>query len=313
MQDIVGPSRTSNQSVPPSITSQSTSTSYYGTYLPHHLINYLEPSVESESDPEQETLSAASDYDPAPSQHRSRSRGSALAITTPDSPTSKSKRCQCPPEFKNLVKQLLNESNHNIERFQLFVAGMNMGIHRMCRSDLRNFAKHSISLLNNVTSEEIISRARLAFEHRASLDQFRNTNYAWFARSAREIAPAELLEPFRFPSNIKPEFTFNAFAIVERFAGHHAAQRWDRDGNLLISNLLNYIREDRKLYEMIGQEFDMYEIQMGFIESRGGNAILKHTRQIQGGTKSSGMKDIYCIKMSQNSRTQSRRLQLRIL
>jgi hypothetical protein len=35
---------------------------------------------------------------------------------------------------------------------------MNMGIHRMCRSDLRNFAKHSISLLNNVTSEEIISR-----------------------------------------------------------------------------------------------------------------------------------------------------------
>jgi len=129
---------------------------------------------------------------------------------------------------------------------------------------LTQAAKEVIWLQNllkdlGMTSEEIISRARLAFEHRASLDQFRNTNYGWFARSAREIAPAELLEPFRFPSNIKPEFTFNAFAIMERFAGHNAAQKWDRDGNLLIPNLLNYIREDRRLYEMIGQEFDMYE------------------------------------------------------
>jgi len=258
MQDIIGSSRTPNPSVLASITSYHTSTSYNGTYFPCHPINYLDSFVESGSDSEQETLSVASDYTPAPSHQRSKTRSSELAITS-DSPTSKSKRCQCPTEFKNLVKQLLNDSNHNIERFQLFVAGMNMGIHKMCRSDLRNFVKHSISLLTNITSEEIISRARLAFEHRASLDQFRNINYAWFARSAREIAPAELLEPFRFPSNIKPEFTFNAFAIMERFAGHNAALRWDRDGNLLIPNLLNYIREDRRLYEMIGQEFDMYE------------------------------------------------------
>ena len=257
MQDIIGPSRSTNPSVQLSITSHYTSTFYNGTHFPYHPINYIDASVASGSDSEQDTLSAASDYNSAPST--SRTCGSAPAITTTNSPTFKSKRCQCPPELKNLVKQLLNESNHNIERFQLFVAGMNIGIHKMCRADLRNFVKHSISLLNNVTSQEIISRARLAFEHRASLDQFRNTNYGWFARSAREIAPAELLEPFRFPSNIKPEFTFNAFAIMERFAGHNAAQRWDRDGNLLIPNLLNYIREDRRLYEMIGQEFDMYE------------------------------------------------------
>lgn len=229
----------------------------HSMYSVQSLINYLDtPSPrESEADTtpeipdliEQQSSGNETDPDddstsPPP---RSKSRGPA--------------RCKCPPELKTLTTQLLNGSNNNIARIQLFVAGINLGIHRMCRSDLRNFVKHSISLLNNVSSEEIISRARLAFEHRASLDQFRNTNYSWFARSAREIALAELLEPFRFQSNTNPDFTFDALAVMERFAGHNAAQQWDRDGNLLIPNLLNYIRQDRQLYEMIGQEFDMYE------------------------------------------------------
>lgn len=121
-------------------------------------MNYLDPSVESDPDSEQDISVTETDYDSSSSQRHSRSSPMAT-------PTTKSKRCQCPPEFKILIKQLLNESNHNIERLQLFIAEMNLGIHRMCRSDLRNIAKHSISLLNNVTSEEIISRARLAFKH----------------------------------------------------------------------------------------------------------------------------------------------------
>jgi hypothetical protein len=256
MQDIIRPPETVGHSVPPHVGSNPTPIPEDGTHSALSLINYLEIT----GTPEPST--AAEIPPPEPTNQQSSGDETDADYESTPPPRSKSKsgnQCKCPPELKTLTKKLLTGSNQSIDRIQFFVAGINLGIHRMCRSDLRNFAKHSISLLNNVTSDEIISRARLAFEHRANLDQFRNANYAWFARGAREIAPAELLEPFRFPANTNTNFTFNAFAIMERFAGLHAAQRWDRDGNLLIPNLLSYIREDRKLYEMIGQEFDMYE------------------------------------------------------
>jgi hypothetical protein len=105
----------------------------------------------------------------------------------------------------------------------------------------------------------MITRARLTFQHRADLDTFRNTNYTWFERSVRDIAASELLEPFRFTAKPTTGFTFNAFAVMERIAGPGSWQKWQQDGNLLVPNLLSYLRSDSRLYNMIGKEFEMYE------------------------------------------------------
>jgi len=136
---------------------------------------------------------------------------------------------------------------------------MNLGIHRMCHSDLRNFVKLSIGLRNNVSAEEIINRACLAFQHRGTLNEYRNTHYTWFDHTVRDIAPAELLEPFRFTANTNTEFTFNSLTVMDRIAGINASHNWDETGNLIAFNLLAYISEDFKLYHQIEQEFNMYE------------------------------------------------------
>ena len=225
-------------------------TAYYPRYYdsPNH------PPASNEMDSDY----APSIPDPPPQPRRSgRTTGNSTNLKEP---VTKRKRnsCTCPPEFKILISDL-RLVKHNLERVQLFVNGMNLGIHRMCHNDLRNFVKLSIGLNTNAKAEEIMSRARLAFQHRGTLDQYRNDNYAWFNRSVREIAPAELLEPFRFISNTNPEFTFEPLAIIDRIAGIHTTRIWEEMGNLIVSGLLSYIYEDSKLYHMIAQEFDIYQ------------------------------------------------------
>jgi hypothetical protein len=56
-----------------------------------------------------------------------------------------------------------------------------LGIQTLCHTHLRNFVKKSIGLLNNVNIDTILSRARLAFQHRENLNSFRNTNYSTLA------------------------------------------------------------------------------------------------------------------------------------
>lgn len=48
-------------------------------------------------------------------------------------------------------------------------------------------------------------------------------------------------------------------AIINRIAGVNASKIWDETGNLITTNLLSYISEDSKLYDLIGQEFEMFE------------------------------------------------------
>src|ERR1700738_1598767 len=225
-------------------------TAYYPRYYdsPNH------PPASNEMDSDY----APSIPDPPPQPRRSsRTTGTSTNLKEP---VTKRKRnsCTCPLEFKILISDL-HLVKHNLERVQLFVNGMNLGIHRICHNDLRNFVKLSIGLNTNAKAEEIMSCARLAFQHRGTLDQYRNDNYAWFNRSVREIAPAELLEPFRFISNTNPEFTFEPLAIIDRIAGIHATRIWEEMGNLIVSGFLSYIYEDSKLYHMIAQEFDIYQ------------------------------------------------------
>ena len=118
---------------------------------------------------------------------------------------------------------------------------MNLGIHHMCHSDLRNFVKLFIGLLNNINTDEIINHAQLTFHHCGTLEQYRNIHYTWFDRTVRDIAPAELLEPFRFTSHTYNDFTFNPLAIIDYIAGPNASKTWDETGNLIASNLLSYI------------------------------------------------------------------------
>ena len=78
----------------------------------------------------------------------------------------------CTPEFKILLKDI-RAATANIE---LFVVAMRLVINRMCHFDLRKFIKQTVGLLNNVLREDMISRAQQIYEHRANLDEFRNTN-----------------------------------------------------------------------------------------------------------------------------------------
>ena len=168
------------------------------------------------------------------------------------------KNCTCPLKLRLLMKNL-DTAATNLVGIQFFVRGMNMGIKDMCHMDLRKFVKKSIGLLNNVTADTMISRARSVFLNRNHLNRFRNIHSSWFERSARDIAPAELLEPFRFNPVPEKKFTFNHLAVLERLAGPHAYETWLRDGSLIVPNLLQYITTDPELFQMIGKEFNMYE------------------------------------------------------
>ena|SRR2546423_678846 len=134
------------------------------------------------SDPESDTYYSEeleSNYETTSSITQSNCTGYSIRSHNSVPPISsqlKRKRCTCPPEFKILLSDL-RSIKHNIEQVQFFSNGMNLGIHQMCHSDLRNFIKLSIGLLNNINADEIINHAQLTFQHCGTWEQYRNIHY----------------------------------------------------------------------------------------------------------------------------------------
>ena len=83
--------------------------------------------------------------------------------------------------------------------------------------------------------------------------------YEWFRINGRPPHEADSMGPFKHAGVGYREFTFDRKVVWERFAGAGAMERFLKDGNIVVSKLLDWIVLEAELIEMVDTEFKMYQ------------------------------------------------------
>ncbi|KAI9748266.1 MAG: gamma-tubulin [Chaenotheca gracillima] len=167
--------------------------------------------------------------------------------------------CSCPEQFKKSLRAGGKASSPRFDNAQeeenelkLIGTTVKLGLHKLCHAHLRLLASDAGGLKNNLAGNILRKRLNCVWQCREDLNRLKKEQCIWF----RASTPVPL---YRFMPRPTPAFHFSARLIFERFAGAGTWTQWKQDGTIIIPKFFSHLVDDRELFQMIEDEFDMYQ------------------------------------------------------
>jgi Phytanoyl-CoA dioxygenase (PhyH) len=116
---------------------------------------------------------------------------------------------------------------------------------------------------SNLDRRNMIERVDAVWNGRNNVDELVRSDqtYRWFRKAGRPAHKDDGLGPFRFRAFKEVGgrgFGFDDSVIWKRFAGEGGKERFESDGNVVVSGLFDWIVKDEELMGMVSVEFEMY-------------------------------------------------------
>ncbi|KAL9631113.1 MAG: hypothetical protein Q9204_004386 [Flavoplaca sp. TL-2023a] len=138
-----------------------------------------------------------------------------------------------------------------------------------------------------LTSESLKSRLEDVYRARGWIYKLKagQKTYRWFRRSNRPTRLADTLGVYRIRPITLPTFTFNPQAILRSLNLDWVISQFQEDGNVLINCIFTYLFDDKRLWDLLSEEFDMYDWHLRKIGGRQNlgwlrNALYTQVQQI---------------------------------
>ena len=128
----------------------------------------------------------------------------------------------------------------------------------LCRSHLRRLAS-CVGLKNNMTTTLLVERLRTVRQSQDQVTALSHDRPNWFRKPRRPAPTSDQRLLYRFaprPWTADPP-RLDAAALLQRFAGAKAPQTWDREGNLVVRGVFDYL-DSPDILGHIDAEFAMY-------------------------------------------------------
>ncbi|KAI4276923.1 MAG: hypothetical protein LQ337_002170 [Flavoplaca oasis] len=141
--------------------------------------------------------------------------------------------------------------------------------------------------MKSLTSDSLKQRLEDVYRARGRIYELKagQKTYRWFRRSNRPTRLADTLGVYRIRPMPSPRFTFNPRAILRSLNLDWVVSQFHEDGNVLINGIFMYLFSDERLWDLLSEEFDMYDWHLRKIGGRQNlgwlrNALYTQVQQI---------------------------------